>query len=86
MDVSAPDNGQRPFPFHIRIFLFVALLALWAVVLVAAVAFLLLVAVACFFWGWDGWQVLPYALLALGVSIGAAWLSSEVIRKVDRSR
>ncbi|MGP0017491.1 MAG: hypothetical protein ACLPHP_02885 [Candidatus Sulfotelmatobacter sp.] len=82
--MSVPDNGQRPLPLHIRLVVFVAVLTLWAVTLVTGAAFLFLIGMAVFFWAWEGWQFLPYALLALGVSIGAAWLSALLIRKIDR--
>jgi uncharacterized membrane protein len=84
MQVSVPDNGQRPLPLHIRLVVLAAVLALWAVIIVAGVAFLFLTGMAVFFWGWEGWQFLPFALLALGVSMGAAWLSALLIRKMDR--
>jgi len=79
-----PAKSQGSFPLPLRIALLIPLLILWALALVAAVAFLFLTAVGVFFWSWEGKRILPYALLALAVTAGAVWLSAMLIRKIDR--
>jgi len=82
-DVPVQDTRPR-FPVHLRIAAFALLLILSAIVILAAGVSLFLTVVAWFFWGWEGWKVLPAAFLALGVAVGAALLSAALIRKVDR--
>lgn len=78
------DIGEQQFPLHVRLILVVASLALCALVIVVGVAFIFLAGMAWFFWGWDGERVIPSALLALAIAVGAGWLSAKLIRKVDR--
>lgn len=79
MSPIANKDNAAPAP-QIRTISFIALFALWLLIVLTGLAFLALLGAAIFVWSWDGPSFLAMSLLPLGLCIAGVWAALKLTR------